>query len=255
MTLYCQSCGMPMEDEKLYGTTSQREPDPQYCHYCYQDGAFTQPDFKIADMINFCLPILVGEGMPEQEAKKLLEHSLPSLKRWQAQEGGRPIPELTPDRFETLDRFFISGTSARTTNLKEMSGTGVIAGLWSDFWAQQQSPPTQPIYSLYTHYESDASGEYDYVLGMECVDEEKQTNSAMAEADQANVFEVPAARYAVFVTRTGPLVEVVVEAWQAIWNWSQQPGNVRTYTGDFELYNERSMNPEAAQVEIFIAVK
>ncbi|WP_028545873.1 zinc ribbon domain-containing protein [Paenibacillus taiwanensis] len=255
MTLYCQSCGMPMENEKWYGTTSQGKLEPQYCHYCYQDGAFTQPDFKITDMIQFCLPILVGEGMPEQEAKNLLENSLPSLKRWQAQEGGRPIPELAPVRFETFERFYISGTRARTTNLQEMSGNGVIAGLWADFWAQQSSPPTQPIYALYTNYESDASGAYDYVIGTEYTMKQQHADNALPEAGQADVIEVPAARYAVFVTRTGPLVEVVVEAWQAIWHWSQQTGHVRTYTGDFELYNERSRDPEAAQVEIYIAVK
>ena len=42
---------------------------------------------------------------------------------------------------------------------------------------------------------------------------------------------IPAATYAVFTTRKGPVAEVVCEAWEYIWKWSK--GNKRAFTIDF----------------------
>ena len=41
---------------------------------------------------------------------------------------------------------------------------------------------------------------------------------------------IPAATYAVFTTRKGPVAEVVCEAWEYIWKWSK--GNKRAFTID-----------------------
>lgn len=58
--------------------------------------------------------------------------------------------------------------------------------------------------------------------------------------------------YARFQTRKGPIEEVVFETWQQIWSWDQR--YLRTYTGDFEWYDERSIDPKEAQIDIYIAV-
>lgn len=42
------------------------------------------------------------------------------------------------------------------------------------------------------------------------------------------------------------------ETWQEIWTWAEK--NLRTYTGDYEVYGEQAVNPENAQVAIYIAV-
>ncbi|BCE14888.1 hypothetical protein RSC3_02244 [Bacillus paralicheniformis] len=42
------------------------------------------------------------------------------------------------------------------------------------------------------------------------------------------------------------------ETWQEIWTWDEK--NLRTYTGDFEVYDEQAENPENAQVVIYVAV-
>ena len=39
---FCQSCGMPMTEESLYGTERDGARSELYCTYCYQNGAFTQ---------------------------------------------------------------------------------------------------------------------------------------------------------------------------------------------------------------------
>ncbi len=49
---YCQSCGMPME-ESLYGTEKDGTKSPDYCSYCYQNGAFTG-EMTMEQMIDFC---------------------------------------------------------------------------------------------------------------------------------------------------------------------------------------------------------
>ncbi|KZL91066.1 zinc ribbon domain-containing protein [Clostridium magnum] len=36
---YCQSCGMPMNEE-FYGTEANNEKNQEYCIYCYENGAF-----------------------------------------------------------------------------------------------------------------------------------------------------------------------------------------------------------------------
>lgn len=43
----------------------------------------------------------------------------------------------------------------------------------------------------------------------------------------------------------------VYNEWVKIWNSELE----RTFTADFEVYDERSQNPENAEVDIFVAVK
>lgn len=44
----------------------------------------------------------------------------------------------------------------------------------------------------------------------------------------------------------------MLETWQEIWTWDEK--NLRTYTGDFEVYDEQAENPENAQVTVYVAV-
>ncbi len=57
---------------------------------------------------------------------------------------------------------------------------------------------------------------------------------------------IPAATYAVFTTRKGPVAEVVCEAWKYIWKWSKE--NKRAFTTDFELYAEKSIEPKSCTI-------
>ncbi|MGV2537844.1 GyrI-like domain-containing protein, partial [Bacillus thuringiensis] len=56
----------------------------------------------------------------------------------------------------------------------------------------------------------------------------------------------------VFTTRKVPVAEVVREAWEYIWQWSKE--NKRAFTIDFELYDERALDPNHAQLDIYIAL-
>lgn len=78
----CQSCGMPMTQEKQFGTNADGSPNGEYCCYCYKNGAFTA-DCTMEEMIDFCLT--VPGVFPDRElAKKQMQESFPRLKRWSA---------------------------------------------------------------------------------------------------------------------------------------------------------------------------
>lgn len=80
----CQSCGMPMEDESLYGKNADATINDEYCCYCFPNGAFTNSNETLEEMIESCIPFLIKDGVcpDENSARKMLQEHLPSLKRW-----------------------------------------------------------------------------------------------------------------------------------------------------------------------------
>ena len=80
--IFCQSCCMPLADD-LYGTNADGTVNEDYCKYCYMDGAFTAPDLSMEEMIAICIPYMVEQGMAAEDARYILESTLPNLKRWQ----------------------------------------------------------------------------------------------------------------------------------------------------------------------------
>ena len=83
---YCQSCGMPMgQTDELYGTEADGTKSPDYCHYCYENGAFTV-DCTMQEMIDYCVQPMVENvpGMTEAQARAIMNEHFPQLKRWAA---------------------------------------------------------------------------------------------------------------------------------------------------------------------------
>jgi len=83
---FCQSCGMPMTEENLFGKNADGSKNEDYCCYCYPNGAFNNPDETLEEMIETCAPFLVeaGECPDTETAKKMLAEHLPTLKRWRS---------------------------------------------------------------------------------------------------------------------------------------------------------------------------
>ncbi|MDT0125613.1 zinc ribbon domain-containing protein [Paenibacillus sp. RRE4] len=255
----CQSCGMPLTSTEQFGTELDGSQTREYCIYCYKGGKFEQPGMTLEGMIEMCTTILKEEGMDEESARSMLRNQLPFLKRWRnagnvgnGQDGTIANPpkdtsfSREPVRYVTLPGKRIAGLSARTTNAIEMSGQGSIGALWGRYFASEHIPATEAArYGCYTDYADGIAGEYTILVGHE-VGEEERLPEGFDEV------QLPPATYAVFTSRTGPMVEVVSEVWGAVWTWSHQSD--RTFTGDFEYYDERSLNPEHAQVDVYIAV-
>lgn len=85
-TKFCQSCGMPLNDEVL-GTNADGSKSDDYCSYCYRDGAFTG-DFTMEEMVEYCSMFVdeynknTGQNLTACQYKEVLRQFYPTLKRW-----------------------------------------------------------------------------------------------------------------------------------------------------------------------------
>ena len=77
--LICQCCGMPLEDE-LLGRNADGSINEDYCKWCYADGTYTYSDMD--DLIDVCIPHMIGEGFSEEQAREYMKKMLPKLDYW-----------------------------------------------------------------------------------------------------------------------------------------------------------------------------
>ena len=80
----CQSCGMPLEASfKNYGTESDGTPASEYCMFCYQDGAFTNPTQTVDEMVQSSIDFMTGSmEFTLEQASKMSNDVIRRLKRW-----------------------------------------------------------------------------------------------------------------------------------------------------------------------------
>lgn len=77
--LYCQCCGMPLEDAIL-GRNRDGSINEDYCQWCYADGTYTYSDMD--DLISVCIPHMVEQGFTEEQAREYMKNMLPNLDYW-----------------------------------------------------------------------------------------------------------------------------------------------------------------------------
>ncbi|WP_432777052.1 GyrI-like domain-containing protein [Brevibacillus gelatini] len=154
-----------------------------------------------------------------------------------------------------LGEMRVAGLQIRTTNEAERGANGKIGPLWHRYYEQgylERTPgKKQPgvVYGVYSDYESDEQGEFSLLVGVE-------VEAGAQLPAELTVKTIPAATYAVFTTRVGPIVEVIQEAWAHIWAWSRESGVKRTFVADFERYDSVSCaDPNQAQVKIYIGIE
>ncbi|AWM17257.1 AraC family transcriptional regulator [Bacillus subtilis] len=145
-----------------------------------------------------------------------------------------------------------AGLSQRTSNALEMTEERRIPALWDQFWQQDmrilfsQAEKDQSIIALYSNYEQETNGFYTFSVGA------FQEDSGTLPEPYENI-DLPASAYAVFTSRIGPIEEIVYETWKEIWTWDKR--HLRTFTGDFEMYDQSAAVPQRAQVNIYVAIK
>lgn len=155
-----------------------------------------------------------------------------------------------------LEELHLVGVATRTTNAQEMTADAKIPKLWGEFWQAgvlervSEQLDSEAIYGAYYDYQDGAEGEYTLLVGYSVLN-----FSGLSHIEGLQTVTIPAAKYAVFTTKQGPVAQVVGEAWQAIWQWMVSSEVERAFTGDFELYDERSIDPQNAQLDIYIAIK
>jgi predicted transcriptional regulator YdeE len=158
-------------------------------------------------------------------------------------------------RIVELQEFSVIGIQVRTNNAKEMTGGGAIPKQWASFFkgAIADKIPNKvdsTICAVYTNYASDHNGDYDFIIGMKV--------SKVSDVPPGMVVKtVRKGKYAVVTTARGPVSQVVPKAWQRVYSLddSEQLGGARAYKADFELYDQRSQNPQDSQVDLYVGLK
>lgn len=143
----------------------------------------------------------------------------------------------------------IIGIETRTTNQNGQAMQD-IGGLWNRFFSENiiskiPNAVNSNVYAIYTDYESDYTGEYTTLLGLEV--------SSLDEIPSGLVGrEFPKQNFKRFLAK-GAMPQAVAEAWQKIWEQDKELN--RLYQYDYELYTEKSQQSDLSEVEIFIGVK
>jgi len=154
-----------------------------------------------------------------------------------------------------LQEFSVIGIQARTGNADEMTGDGAIPKQWTRFFKEGiadkiPNKVDSTIYAVYTGYASDRNGEYDFIIGMKV--------SSVSDVPPGMVAKkVPRGKYAVVTSAKGQVAQVVPQAWQRVWGLedNKQLGGARAYKADFEVYDQRSQNPQDSQVDLYVGLK
>ncbi|MET4142349.1 GyrI-like domain-containing protein [Pedobacter sp. UYP1] len=146
-----------------------------------------------------------------------------------------------------IDSFHVIGISVRTTNENGQAAKDIPV-LWEKFMSEgilERIPnkTDNSLYCIYTAYEKDHTKPYTTILGC-------KVENLDDIPDQMIGKTIESASYQKFVAKGNLIQGAVYNEWNKIWNSELE----RTFTADFEIYDERSLNPENAEVDIFVAV-
>jgi predicted transcriptional regulator YdeE len=152
-----------------------------------------------------------------------------------------------------ISGFTVIGIQARTDNAKETTAEGIIGRQWHRFIEQGMADRIPDkvgsnLYAVYAEYASDHNGEYTFMVGAP-VEPETAPPAGMV------LKQIPAGKYAVITTKKGPFPKVIPDAWLQIFRLEDVGKLKRTYQTDFELYDERGLDPQNGQVDIYLGIK
>ena len=77
----CQSCGMPITTNNLFGTNKDGSINSDYCKYCYVDGEFIDK-VTMEEYIEMCSEFGAQAGMTNEQMREYCATLFPTLKRW-----------------------------------------------------------------------------------------------------------------------------------------------------------------------------
>lgn len=147
-----------------------------------------------------------------------------------------------------LASFKVIGLYKRTSNDPGV-GEKDFPAVWGEFMANDTmnkipNKSSNNIYAIYTEYEGDKTQPYTFILGC-MVDSLAEIPSGMKGV------EIEAGEYNKRTVR-GDLTKgvLVYNAWLDIWKENLN----RSYKADFEVYDERAMNPKDAVVDIYVSI-
>jgi len=146
-----------------------------------------------------------------------------------------------------IQKFNIIGIAVRTTNENGQSGKDIPA-LWNQFLSTEiasQIPNkiNSDLICVYTDYEKDHTRPYTTILGCAVDNLDMIPEGMTGKTIEGLTYEK--------FTAKGKLSDgIVFNEWLKIWNSDLK----RSFTADFEIYGEKSQDPENAEVDIYIAI-
>ena len=104
-------------------------------------------------------------------------------------------------------------------------------------------------FCVYTCYDSDYKGAYTYFIGEEVESFDDRL------PDGFHNLIIPGQHYAKFTSTPAPMPDVIVNAWQNIWDMSaKELGGRRCYHSDFEIYDERAADHQNIVLDIYVGI-
>ena len=148
----------------------------------------------------------------------------------------------------SFNEFHVIGLSVRTRN-EDQHITQDIQNLWKKF-IDQETVHTIPnriedtMYGIYTDYENGPAGYYTAIVGYKV--------STLDNIPEGLVgTTIKDGNYSKFIAKGDVTKDAIPNAWANIWKSDLD----RKYTTDFEVYDNRAMDPTNAEVDIFVAVE
>jgi predicted transcriptional regulator YdeE len=148
----------------------------------------------------------------------------------------------------TIQKFNVIGISVRTTNENGKSGEDITA-LWSKFITEEiqnkiPNKVSEDIFCIYTDYEKDHTKPYTTILSCKVENLNVIPENMIGKTIESAHYEQ--------LIAIGNLAEgIVYNKWLEIWNSDLDRG----FTADFEVYGDKTNNPENAEVAIYIALR
>lgn len=147
------------------------------------------------------------------------------------------------------------GITIKTNNRNESNpATAKISEIVERYWEQNihmQIPNRKNpgvTFCAYTNYESDENGDYTYFVG-------EEVSSLKDVPAGLQPLVIPYSKYIMFTTAVGKMPQIVIDAWQQIWKMSPNDfGGQRTYIADFEIYDQRAIDPFNTSLDIYIGI-
>lgn len=146
----------------------------------------------------------------------------------------------------TFTKTSIIGIQIKTTN-KDGKAMEDIPKLWEKFFSENiiekiPAKTNNRIFAIYSDYKGGIEDPYTVTIGCEVSD----TNSIPEDLKALTIEENP---FAIF-TAQGKRKDAVIETWQKIWKSDLD----RKYAHDFEVYDEKSQDPNNSTVKIYVGL-
>ncbi len=157
----------------------------------------------------------------------------------------------------SLPALKLIGLTCRTSLHYEMDlSTARIPEMLQRYFSNQSSekiphrisPGT--TYCVYTNYESDYTGEYDYFIG-EVVSSFEKVPEGFSQ------LTIPTQQYIKMTAGPGQMPQVCIDTWQTIWRLEAEtpsPIGKRNYIADFEVYDDRAVDPAKTTLDIYVGI-